>query len=1172
MFNSLVSVFPLCVAVSLFFAAGSAGAATLTLDPDNKRVNTDSSVEWKGVTIKPGQTVGNVQEFLVLGDLELANGDTLTATLGSTKAIRLVIAGDCRIAPFATIDVSGSGAVGRAGGGAGGAGGVGGAARDSNSGSYGGWGDRGSAGLNQDAYLLSNPVWGGYPGSGGSEGSGGIDGIPGANGNTPDTNGTTESKGGAGGSTGQNGGNAPQMGEPGGPTVGGPGTNGNNGTAAPFDYWAPIDLLVGGNGGGGGGGGGAGGAGGRGGYGGTGGYGGSGESGNSNFWGTHLGGYGGSGGAGGIYSAYNSGGLGGHGKSGQDGGAGGGAIEIKCYGQVSLAGNVLANGASSPFVLSNTRNPGSPGVLARSGRVLGEPGLRGADGAGDGNNVIGGTGGAGALPGQAAGGAGGDGGNTSIFGFIMGGGGGGGGGAGGDSGLGARGATGGAGGLGGYGGSGSGGTVFVSASVFEGSGSINIRGRGAISTGPEASSGRFVAKSNNNSSQWQGQIIANSGQIPSHTTGLKLPNRYVRNAAGTGSAETPYLPAHLINGIAHPFGVMSDPNQLANPAAAPVGAFVAVRRFDEALELGLDMPDYDGLVYQNLTQRDIGGLLLGAGQAATDLHQSLGLYGFETAYNSGGQVGSLPIFLLAAQQDWLTLIPSTETRNIEIAAAGYTTSGSLTVGDVMYLISPRLGFNPGGALPSILVGQSATLSANLTNFNPDPAPDLIVTGVSGVSPITSFPITLAEEESQAFIFTTTATQRGTINGIFTSNDMFGNATIALANGVAPVSSFSSGDIQWPSQNQLRLGQVVQGTVTVRNAGNGNLSGVGELSNLRGSLSVSAPGAIEAVIDQPQLSIADAGSQTKTFSLRIMENASASVTVTADFLNGSQDGANDPHTLSYSRLFPVSGPVPRISWTDTEGSKTMTHANEIAIVKFNGSTQSAQSLTLANLATHKSDSNEKLQVFSATLTGPDAALFTVSGYTSGTLDPVKSGSLTVTYTGPADKTAFARLELATDHLATGGVGTSGETFTVNLVMPNASGAINYASWIAGHDVGGVDGFQQDADGDGQSNGLEALLGTDPTAASRALTPLSFAGNVFRFRHQVNATTLGDVTGTYTWTDDLKNFYADGASNGAGSTVTFAPGPPSGGAVDVNVSITGTPMDRLFIRLEAAQPAP
>ena len=157
-------------------------------------------------------------------------------------------------------------------------------------------------------------------------------------------------------------------------------------------------------------------------------------------------------------------------------------------------------------------------------------------------------------------------------------------------------------------------------------------------------------------------------------------------------------------------------------------------------------------------------------------------------------------------------------------------------------------------------------------------------------------------------------------------------------------------------------------------------------------------------------------------------------------------------------------------------------------------------------------------------------------------------------------------------------TGTQSFTVQTTAPDgttlAGGQLNallvyaiegYAGWILKYpDVGVLSGFNDDFDNDGHSNGVEYFFGTDPSVFTIGLVAGELSGNTLTFTHPLNATPAGDISASYRWSADLGTFHADGESAG-GTTVTFTQGAPSGGMVTVMATITGTGVDRLFVKV-------
>jgi methionine-rich copper-binding protein CopC len=134
---------------------------------------------------------------------------------------------------------------------------------------------------------------------------------------------------------------------------------------------------------------------------------------------------------------------------------------------------------------------------------------------------------------------------------------------------------------------------------------------------------------------------------------------------------------------------------------------------------------------------------------------------------------------------------------------------------------------------------------------------------------------------------------------------------------------------------------------------------------------------------------------------------------------------------------------------------------------------------------------------------------------------------------------------------------------------------FANWISDGDfqiAPGDQGLHSDPDGDGIPNGVEYYFGTDPGKFSQGLVPVTAdvgAGTfTFIFTHPLNPAGAGNLTAAYRWSRDLSTFTAGGVwSNG--STVNFTQSAPSGGFVTVTATVTGAPLDKLFVDVRVTQ---
>lgn len=147
-------------------------------------------------------------------------------------------------------------------------------------------------------------------------------------------------------------------------------------------------------------------------------------------------------------------------------------------------------------------------------------------------------------------------------------------------------------------------------------------------------------------------------------------------------------------------------------------------------------------------------------------------------------------------------------------------------------------------------------------------------------------------------------------------------------------------------------------------------------------------------------------------------------------------------------------------------------------------------------------------------------------------------------------------------------TAGAEWDIDWIRTN--GQKDFATWIAGFEVGGLTGPGDDYDGDGIPNAVENYFGTDPGARSPGLAVIEMAvggdgDTEFSFRHPMAADSASDLAVTYQWSKDLTLFHDDGQADADGTRVDFTHGNPVNGEVTVTATVSSPQTGRLFVRV-------
>lgn len=168
---------------------------------------------------------------------------------------------------------------------------------------------------------------------------------------------------------------------------------------------------------------------------------------------------------------------------------------------------------------------------------------------------------------------------------------------------------------------------------------------------------------------------------------------------------------------------------------------------------------------------------------------------------------------------------------------------------------------------------------------------------------------------------------------------------------------------------------------------------------------------------------------------------------------------------------------------------------------------------------------------------------VSRSIAGTLTLAPYNSLTLTVTTPPAPGTYL-LATAADGISgsIGSVNLPGGMFgTVDVIGNNVeltvTELINFDNWIAEFDLGELTGLDDDPDGDGIPNGVEAWFGTNPGEHDIGLMISATNGIVTTFTHPKNPTPPADLTGSYEWAPDLVTWYPGGSGPAEGPIITF-----------------------------------
>jgi fibronectin-binding autotransporter adhesin len=371
--------------------------------------------------------------------------------------------------------------------------------------------------------------------------------------------------------------------------------------------------------------------------------------------------------------------------------------------------------------------------------------------------------------------------------------------------------------------------------------------------------------------------------------------------------------------------------------------------------------------------------------------------------------------------------------------------------------------------PKTLVGLSTTTNFTVSNTSttrPGPPPTLGGGGFGGSFPAASAPFSpgtaqaihaaspagyssptpysfvlppavVAADGGQSSItqvYTFTPTVRGTSTQPITFKPTTGytipSSTVTLTGqGVAPVISL---DTSSSSLGNVRIGTAGAVSFKVINVGDGNQAGAG-LGNLTGTVGAGSGGFSGS---GGSFNLLDSGSQGFSYTITPATHGTITTNISIGATDGNANGTNSAQNLSAA--LSATGVGPTLGTSIAAGST----------LAFSSPQAPPQTISVANAT---ADANlgalTNLDILSASLSGPNASMFSLSGFNPGTiLTKSQSANLQLSFTpgSGASGTATATLTLVTDEGAANGL--AGKT--VNFTL-SGTAALVAAYWKGGH---------------------------------------------------------------------------------------------------------------------------
>ncbi len=399
-------------------------------------------------------------------------------------------------------------------------------------------------------------------------------------------------------------------------------------------------------------------------------------------------------------------------------------------------------------------------------------------------------------------------------------------------------------------------------------------------------------------------------------------------------------------------------------------------------------------------------------------------------------------------------------------AGGANQAGTITTILSGTGVAPVMNVSATVSAGYVLVTQSQSTVATVSNSGDGNKSGLgaisNLRGTAGTAAASGFSsgggsVSLTDGASQNVSYVFTPTIRGAsstnvtstfVNGSATNGAAIGTTTL-IGTGVAPVAQVN------PAGTALvRLGTSGAASLTVKNIGDGNLSGAGTISNLRGTITNALGSGFTANVGNPStISLADAATSTLGYTYNATTRVANTTTATFSLLNGKTDGTNAASTLSASVSAQGVGPTYKSTFGVTDNTAA---ASTVGGAKIDfgvvGWFPTTVLLALGNITTDANGGNNALTdltINSFTIAGGDAAKFS-SSFTAGTVIN-KGGSvyLPVTVYNTTNGILQSTLTVFTDQMAA--LGGTGDRFTYQLyatVVPEPATLAVLGAGLAG----------------------------------------------------------------------------------------------------------------------------